>query len=93
MFLLAAIYWGIWNVRNKIIFGHVMVRSPLASIATICSFMYSGAGLYGAEDGDKIKAGADQILQRASSLHAEVPLAPPTPSVRQNVLMITNGGS
>jgi hypothetical protein len=93
MFLLAAICWGIWNVRNKITFDHVMVRSPLVSIATICSFMHSWAGLYGAEDGDKIKAGADQILQRASALHAETPLAPPTPSAGQNVLMITNGGS
>jgi hypothetical protein len=55
--------------------------------------MHSWAGLYGAEDGDKIKAGADQILQRASALHAETPLAPPTPSAGQNVLMITNGGS
>jgi hypothetical protein len=51
MILLAAICWDIWNVRNKITFEHVVVRSPIVKIVTICSFMHFWAGLYGAEDG------------------------------------------
>jgi hypothetical protein len=57
MLLLATICWGIWNVRNKITFEGSVVRSPLVTIATICSFLHFWSGLYGVEEGEKIKKG------------------------------------
>jgi hypothetical protein len=93
MLLLAAICWGIWNIRNKITFEKAIVRSPLVTIAMICSLLHYWAGLFGREDGGRIKMGADQMLQRASALHSkESSMAPGTSSGRQGLLMITNGG-
>jgi hypothetical protein len=78
MLLLATICRGIWNVRNKITFDGVVVRSPMVTIATICSFLHFWAGLYGAEEEGRIKKGADQILQRASALQHDAAVAPGT---------------
>jgi hypothetical protein len=84
---------GIWNIRNKITFEKAIVRSPLVTIAMICSLLHYWAGLFGREDGGRIKLGADQMLQRASALHSkESSMAPGTSSGRQGLLMITNGG-
>jgi hypothetical protein len=91
--LLATICSGIWNVRNKITFDGVVVHSPLVTIATICSFLHCLEGLYGPENEGKIKRGADQILQRACSLHFDAAMAPVTPRARPGVLMLTNGGA
>jgi hypothetical protein len=94
MLLLAAICWGIWKVRNKITFEKVVVCSPLVTIAMICSLLHYWEGLFGCEDGGRIKRGADQMLQRAFVLHSNAPpaMAPGTSTTRQGMLMITNGG-
>jgi hypothetical protein len=75
---------GIWNIRNKITFEKAIVRSPLVTIAMICSLLHYWAGLFGREDGGRIKLGADQMLQRASALHSkESSIAPGNSSGRQ----------
>jgi hypothetical protein len=91
MVLLAAICWGIWNIRNKITFDKVMVRSPLVTISSVCSFLHYWAGLYGKEDGARIKSGADQMLQQAMILHSGSPMTG-TPSPRMEMVLTSNGG-
>jgi hypothetical protein len=50
MLILAAACWAIWNVRNLIIFEKKVVRSPMVTIFSMCSFLRYWAGLYGAVD-------------------------------------------
>jgi hypothetical protein len=45
MVLLAAIFWGIWNIMNKITFDKVMVRSLLVTISSVCFFILLGRTL------------------------------------------------
>jgi hypothetical protein len=64
--LLDAICWGIWNVRNRITFDHLVVRSSLVTIASMCTFLKFWAGLYVTKDGNRIRLGAEQLLHQAS---------------------------
>jgi hypothetical protein len=91
MVLLAAICWGIWIIRNKITFDKAMVRSPLVTVSSVCSFLHYWAGLYGVEDGARIKSGADQMLQQAMTLHSGSPMTG-TPSPRTEMVLTSNGG-
>jgi hypothetical protein len=68
MLLLAAICWEILSVRNKITFEKVVVSSPLVTIAMICSVLHYLACLFDRGDGERIKLGADQMLQHCTSL-------------------------
>jgi hypothetical protein len=69
MLLLATICRGIWNVRNKITFDGVVVRSPLVTIATICSFStFLGRTLWrGGRRGDQEGSGSDSATGVRSS--------------------------
>jgi hypothetical protein len=44
---------AIWNMRNKITFDHLVIRSSMVTISWMCAFLKLWAGLYGAEDGDR----------------------------------------
>jgi hypothetical protein len=70
MLLLGAICWDIWNVRNKITSNHLVLSSSMVTIAFVCALLKFWAGLYGVEDGDKIRLGANQILHQTSRLSA-----------------------
>ena len=90
MLLLAAVCWGTWIVRNMITFDKAVVRSPMMTIASVCSFLNYWAGLFGSEDGELIRNGAGQLLQKASELMASSAVATACGPV-PGLLMITNG--
>jgi hypothetical protein len=90
MILLAVIFLGIWIIRNKINFDKAMVRSPLATISSVCSFLHYWEGLYDEEDGARIKSGANQMLQQAMILHSGSPMTG-TLSPRMEMVLTTNG--
>jgi hypothetical protein len=46
--------------------------------------------LYGNEDDDKIKIGADQMLQQVSAIHSGLALSVSS-SARTGMLLVTNG--
>ena len=72
MLILASVCWAIWITRNEITFDKKVVRSPLVIIYTMCSFLRYWAGLYGNDDSEKIKEGADQLMYKAAMLAGHV---------------------
>ena len=96
MLLLASVCWAIWNIRNKITFDGMVVRSPIVTIGSMCAYLHYWAGLYGEEDGDRIRGGAGDLMQKVSQLVACVGGHDVAAAARQGqggqvVLAITDG--
>jgi hypothetical protein len=56
--LTAAVFWSIWIMRNKITFNKHVLKSPVAIIFTMCSFMNYCEGLYETDECWKIEDGS-----------------------------------
>jgi hypothetical protein len=64
--LLAAIYWSIWTIRNKVTFEKYAVKSHEVILFTMCFFSTYWAGLYKAEDAEKIRGGVKKLITLAA---------------------------
>ena len=57
--LLAYLCWAIWTTRNKVNFENYKLKSTVTIVFTACSLMKNWAGLYGEEDREFIRNGAE----------------------------------
>jgi len=63
---LAAICWGIWKTRNRVVFEHKMIiKHSLEIICSACAIMHYLAGLYPDSMKEIIVAGIDLMIQVA----------------------------
>lgn len=65
---IVAICWRIWCTRNKITFEKRVVRTPLETVFTVCSFMMYWSGLMKGDDKAKFQAGVNMMVRVATSL-------------------------
>lgn len=72
---IAAICWGIWTVRNKVTFDAHVVRSPVGSIFTICSFLMYWSGLLKGADKEIPNNGVQMLMKETSRLASLLVLA------------------
>ena len=68
MMIIAAIYWGIWCLRNKVIFDKYVARTPLEAVSTTCSFILYLAGLLKEEDKAKFQTGVKRLARAVTAL-------------------------
>ena len=68
MMIIAAICWGIWNLRNKVTFEKYVARNPLEAVFTACSFMLYWAGLLKEEEKVKFQAGVKRLARAGAAL-------------------------
>ena len=63
---LAAICWGIWKTRNRVVFEHKMIiKHSLEIICSACAIMHYLAGLYPDSMKEIIVAGVDSMMKVA----------------------------
>ena len=68
MMIIAAVCWGIWNLRNKVTFDKHVTRTPLEAVFTACSFMLYWAGLLKEDDKVKFQTGVKRLAHAAAAL-------------------------
>ena len=68
MMIIAAVCWGIWNLRNKVTFDNHVARTPLEAVFTACSFMLYWAGLLKEDAKVKFQAGVKRLAHAAAAL-------------------------
>ena len=86
MLILAVACWAIWTTRNLITFEQKILRSPMVCVYTMCGLLCYWVGLYGEDDGEKIKGGAEHLMRKAARLIEQLPA-----SGGGGVLRITDG--
>jgi hypothetical protein len=68
MFSLDAICWTIWKARNRACFEKKFIKNPNEVIFSACLFMHFWAGLFKGDMKEKVKAGAEVLMNVAVSI-------------------------
>ena len=70
--LLAAVFWAIWTIRNKVRFDQYTIKSHVVIIFTVCSFLMNWACLYGDEDAGRLNIGTQELMTKGGGAGIEV---------------------